>query len=578
MKVIKSERAKNPAFRCLGCLVIAAGSLIVLCAVMCGTGYYVVMHSSFPLAIVESALELSGEVDVQGLSGSISSGFHADSIAFSEDGTGNLSTLDTVEFQIDGFWTVAVGRLLIKEISVASGTIYFSPDASERPDEIDGNHGGDSDETGNQEDGVQEVRIDLIQFTDLKFINSVSGAESKLGKFSMKDFHYVDGEVSNMGEYELVGFTFIDDEFELRNLSGTPEDGFQLDRFRIKDKQGNWSQIEKPKFEFNGIKDLYEQKRLVIDDISIESGTFYINWDELSSEGKPSDSQADDVAKKDSLQLKEFAVKNFRLPNMKFIHPSTGSEFKIQEISFSDLQFLDNKLTKLGDVLVSADHLEFHYEASPLFKDQPADVLKRRFSGSIGANFHENLKQDIAFEVDCCFPEVGTIWQAKVFDSKLQAQVDSGRTEVTFTEFNPSAYFQGDVGLLPTNINGRATAQPIAEEKDLTQIILDSEFNLRLGKLLFRLEETSYRFQKDAKTSPGITFKNAEQEIVCKLFLTDSECVFDLQQGTQRNTKALFAKVFFSDRYSNLSKANQSLIDKQLKPRRALKSPKARAE
>ena len=180
--------------------------------------------------------------------------------------------------------------------------------------------------------------------------------------------------------------------------------------------------------------------------------------------------------------------------------------------------------------------------------------------------------------MDCCFPEVRTIWQAKVFDSKLQAQVDSGRTEVTFTEFNPSAYFQGDVGLLPTNINGRATAQPIAEEKDLTQIILDSEFNLRLGKLLFRLEETSYRFQKDAKTSPGLTFKNAEQEIVCKLFLTDSECVFDLQEGTQRNTKALFAKVFFSDRYSNLSKANQSLIDKQLKPRRALNSPKARAE
>ena len=68
----KKQGSKGCVFGCLGCFgVIVLGLIVVI-----GVGYYSVFYSSAPLKLVEAMIEGNEGVEIRGLSGTISSGFH----------------------------------------------------------------------------------------------------------------------------------------------------------------------------------------------------------------------------------------------------------------------------------------------------------------------------------------------------------------------------------------------------------------------------------------------------------------------------------------------------------------------
>lgn len=589
-------KRKKFRFSCLGCL----GMFVVGFVLMIAVGYYSLLHTSLPLGIVQDMLESSGDVKIDGLTGSLSSGFHAGKITMSSDAAhpDKVSILKNVEFRFNGVGAFFKDepRLIISEFSVASGTLYLDFHSAvtsgtgpsdgdgeakvDQPDVPADNSGGNTS-SDSHNGAPKEIRIDLVQFTDMKFIDINTGAESKLGRFTMKDFQYLDGKVRNIGEYELEGLSLMTEQFQLQNLSGTPETGFHLDRIAVRNQRDEWSQVEQLTLEFNGLNDAIANRRLVIERFTAESGVFYISPDQWTASTEPPVSE---IAKNDTTRvnakspLTEFAIQNIELSDFKFINSDTRLEFAIQEISVRDFQFIDQRLTRLGDIGIRADHLEFHSEPGTRFSDS-AGVLNKRFSGVLGAQMHERLLQDITFDMTYCVLEDGTSQShLTMFGGGLEFEQTSTKIVTTWHNFSLTDFLVWDEGLIPANVNGAWTVQLDPLSTAASRLTVAADSTMELGSHLFKVTETEFNLDDNADHSPAIPFQATigEDQVTCQVrILKDNPFIALELEGTDNDIREQFSRIFFEARFADLTDIQQSQISKNLKATKASLKPEA---
>ena len=135
-----------------GCIGIGCLIVFLFIAVVGIGGYFSLMHTTLPLQFVEAAIEESGEVEIDGLDGTLSSGFSADKFRFKTN-SDDWSELNDINFKYSSKSSFFGGdKLVIDDISVKSGTIYaewdpeeqqidLTPDfANEFNDEVDFNY------------------------------------------------------------------------------------------------------------------------------------------------------------------------------------------------------------------------------------------------------------------------------------------------------------------------------------------------------------------------------------------------------------------------------------------------------
>ena len=221
---------------CLGCL----GAAVLLGLISVSFSYYSIFYTSLPLTMVARLIESNPGVKIQGLSGTLSSGFHIDEITYQSDSLDELSKIEDVEFRFNGIGSLFSGdrRLIIEEFSVASGTFYFrskddpKPSSSKPSDKTEGD-ADRSEETSRSrkaKDFFKEIRIDLVEFSKIKFIDVTTKKTSQLKDAKMVNFHFLDGKVREVGKYSIDGLTIELKDFELQNFNGNPADGFSIDR------------------------------------------------------------------------------------------------------------------------------------------------------------------------------------------------------------------------------------------------------------------------------------------------------------------------------------------------------------
>lgn len=587
---------KRRRFGCLGCL----GIFLLGCLLLILGGYYSIFHTSLPLGIVERMLESSGAIEIEGLSGSLSRGFHTGKISIKGDAShpDKVSSFENVEFRFNGIFAFfqEEPRLIIEEFSVGSGTIYAAfhdtdhdaetvkvdqTDApagnTDTPPESPDAPAGESEVSvspGSIEGFPKEIRVDLVQFTDLKFIDVNTGAESRLGKFSMKDFQFLDGEIRNVGEYEVAGLSLTTDRFQLLNLSGSPDSGFHLDRIGFKNRQNQWSQVEQLTLEFNGLKDMLENHRFVIDRFAAESGVFYIDSDQWTSSHESREEAAVEAEENQmpgfngNTPLKEFAIKEFELADLKFINSDTSLEFAIQKISVRDLQFIDQRLARLGDIAVMADHLEFHAEPGTRFSDQPTGVVNRRFFGVLGAEMHEKLLQDIPFDFDYCVLQDGTsMSHLTMFRGGLEFEQTSSQIVTKWHEFTLTEFLAWDQGLMPSKVNGEWTILLDPKNTQEGRLTMSADSTIELGNHEFKITKTGFNVDKKAGYSPAIPFQATilPDQVTCRLRLLNKAPFVALEfEGVETDSRELFSRVFFDSVFADLTDVQQSQINKNL--------------
>ncbi len=196
-----------------GCVLVGIGAVCLIFVTMCIGSYYVTLHTSLPLTLIKSALEAEGNVKVDGLRGSISSGFEIDRLQFEGEG-GHWSELRDIRFKFNGFMDLArYQRLIIQEASVAGGTIYalfenegefdFDPqvDSEEIASEVSEGLEEFREELESEEDLDQltEMRIDLVSVANLDIVNPETEVTLQIKRIEFRDFQMLRGQITKLG-------------------------------------------------------------------------------------------------------------------------------------------------------------------------------------------------------------------------------------------------------------------------------------------------------------------------------------------------------------------------------------------
>ena len=203
-----------------GCGCVATGCAIVMLLffVMCIGSYFVTMHTSLPLALIESALESDGNIEVEGLRGSISTGFEIDSLKFESDECDEWNELRDIRFSYNGFFNLLrTKRLLIYEASVGSATIYARIDGENDIELGDAFNGEDiareiaeewadmqNEFSDNDAEDLRELRIDLVSAKNVAIVDPDSGTRLEFNKVEFKNYQVLDGQITRIGDLEII--------------------------------------------------------------------------------------------------------------------------------------------------------------------------------------------------------------------------------------------------------------------------------------------------------------------------------------------------------------------------------------
>lgn len=357
-------------------------------------------------------------------------------------------------------------------------------------------------------------------------------------------------------------------EVEIDGLSGSINSGFHVDKIRILGDGERWSELEQVDFEFNGLTDLIWKQRLIIDRFTVGGGKVYVQSLTPSDAPAAADDDHDDrptptKSEEPSDGLKEFRIDLLKISDLTLVNTVSGVEFKIREISLDGFHYKDEQVQKLGDIVVDADHIEFSTSASQQFPDAPPSALSRKLVGVVGAEIHEKVFQDIPFQADVLFTQQETEFHAQVWDGKLKFDVDEKQQRIEFNDFSYEQLLAWDHGLLPAEVNGVITVRTADKDERICKIAPGATF--KLGDLPFTVTTRELRDDPDAKHSPPLIARHASDdagEIVCRLFNLPAApyLAIELTRGDQRNTRELFAEVFYDKPYDALNDEQRQRI------------------
>ena len=562
----KKESSKGCLFGCLGCFgVLVLGVLVVI-----GVGYYATFHSSAPLKLVEAMIEGNEGVEIQGLSGTISNGFHVEEITYQSESVEQLSKIENVEFRFNGISNLfrEDRRLIIEEFSVESGTFYFRSDAEAKLDmqglERESNAAStDVTQQANASNSVEifkEVRIDLIEFSDLKIIDVETGKTSELKDVTMSDFHYLDGVVQNVGEYSIDGLTTYLANFELENFSGNPAEGFSIDRLRVKNSEGQWSDVKNIQFEFNGLTDIIKNKQLIVDRLSVESGVFYIApLAETSGDEVTVEEVVEEIAGA-PLTLEKVLVKEISFPNLTFINPATDLEFHIKELSFRDFEYNEDSIVSLGDIKFEADHIQIETGPSDRFDDQPSGVLKQKISGTLGVDLHSDLKRSVDFRVDMCFVDKWQpLIQLEMCEGQINCAVEKDAGTTTWRDFKATDWLVIPGVLVPEKMDGTLVVE---QQPEVGGNLFKMTGTIQFGNLDFEISGAELIEKEGGQYLGPIPMKalSSKSDLKGELYLLKEKpfLVLKLSENGVRIDNDAFAQALWRIGYADLD-ANQIL-------------------
>lgn len=203
----------------MGCLWAVVISVVVGIALVVGGGYYAMMHTSLPFKPFIQMVNASGDAEIKGFEGSLSSGFSADE--FRVFTTGKSDTyFEGISFKYNGARDFSgSGRFIIEEFAIKKAFISLPPFGGGEEEELrvePAFHTSELDEALDQEQldelGVFEIKSIRID----EFVIENSEGEQKKGSVMLADFK-ADKSGVTLGDLKVTG-----DYLEMK-LDAAPE-------------------------------------------------------------------------------------------------------------------------------------------------------------------------------------------------------------------------------------------------------------------------------------------------------------------------------------------------------------------
>lgn len=223
---------------CVTCLLIFIGVGFLSIILICSGMYYTLNHTSYPLQALKYAVESSGDIRIEGVSGSLSSGVHFDSLK-TRSGD-KWSSLNDIDFYYDQAKTKrGTDKFVVKRATIGSGEIFVEGlngwdvkdnadgstefDTDLGTDEEIGDTASDFDSANSNGPGTRPTRrttkigntdpadfaIDILQVKDLKFVNPDTDFEFTIDEITLIGFDVEEGAVIGLDDF-VVKTEFID--------------------------------------------------------------------------------------------------------------------------------------------------------------------------------------------------------------------------------------------------------------------------------------------------------------------------------------------------------------------------------
>ena len=371
-------------------------------------------------------------------------------------------------------------------------------------------------------------------------------------------------------------------EVRVTGLRGTINSGFHADRFEFRSGD-DWSHFADVDFEFNGITDLTQNNKLIIDRFTVGSGTIYINKSvgedsdpDPGGEKFPEDRAA--AVTTDGAMLAEIRIDLIELTNLEIIDEKTGVSFRIDKIHLDGFRMEGKEFVSLGDVIVESDHLDFEMLPTTEFADNDSAKVRRKFSGIVRQSMHEKIKADIDFEVDFCLGETGQPdrFDVKLFSGQLQIRNEDGQnTRYEFNDFSYSHFLEADEILVAKSVNGSIVSTADDANPDRQHVTFSEDFSVTLGTTPFTVVTREFELHARKDAFPPVEFRSARPDLDCTLrlrLLDDPPWLkYSLRSESILGDLELAARVWFEKTADELTADERAYLEQHVLVRQDIK-------
>ena len=369
-------------------------------------------------------------------------------------------------------------------------------------------------------------------------------------------------------------------DVSVNGLTGTINSGFHIDKLRFKSGE-QWSEIRDIDFEFNGLMDLMRNNKLVVEEFTVGSGEIYVTQAKSDEDEKPGENpnrefeDAPDESPESGRTAQasangsssEFRVKLFELKDLVFIDQVTGTRFRIDQIRVDDFQILNGEITRLGDIQVRADNLDFDAQKSRVYADEPEP--SRRFVGKIGAAMHENILQDIGFQLDVCFKKDRIILEGNAFGDHLRLGVTQSEERYEFRDFKFSDFCAREELHFPSRVDGefwrrRESRDANQDAKGVDQLSLEcsKDAQISFGQTAFRIASHDEVWQSNKPLAIQLEPIDPDTGYHLNLKLLDSQTIFTFSADDGTEPREIAAKIWYGQSSESLTEEQLAKIDR----------------
>jgi hypothetical protein len=185
--------SENESGGCLKWFIAGMIVFLVSVLVLIFGGYYVIFHTAWPVEKIVNAMTADSDVEIEGIEGSISSGFSVEKIRF-PDAKGNINEIDDIAFKYGSEEDVFV----INDIHVARAH-FFVDDLLKESDE-DGAGSSGTTTTGNNGMGPQNseplnIIVKKVDIGDITIEDRNTGAKVEIDKIYLDGFEILNDDV-----------------------------------------------------------------------------------------------------------------------------------------------------------------------------------------------------------------------------------------------------------------------------------------------------------------------------------------------------------------------------------------------
>ncbi len=366
-----------------------------------------------------------------------------------------------------------------------------------------------------------------------------------------------------------------DGEIEIEGLKGNLVSGFTADEVRFKADNDQWSNLTDIKFKYSGGSSIFGSDRLIIEELSINGGTIYADWDPETSEfdfdsdiasefdelGDEFDEFGDEMRDEfgQSPAIREIRIDLVRVANLKIVNPTTQLEITLDEIKFDGFQMLKGELVSMGELFIKSSQVDLVSVPSVEFADMKNS---QRFEGTLRAQVDHRLTEDMPFVVDFAIDdELRLLLKANTFNDKLQFVQTPDDKSLSYNEFSPVDFIDLKTGQLqPSEVNLRLE---YGEKTGEGPINVNSDGSFMFGKNRFtdlRIEEPGKG--RDARLV-GTGTVNGETVQAKIRILSPFSPIFDswLESETFESAEELWSQTVFGKSFDELTEEEQSAVN-----------------